>query len=102
MTFSPFLCLNEEIMQCFFVNSAKIVFNSFRYNKSLKPKKERNGNETGKSEAELKDLRLKAKELRKKIEDKQKDEIFSALIASGKTVEEVMTYLKSGNEEKAE
>ena len=28
---------------------AKIVFNSFRYNKSLKPKKERNGNETGKS-----------------------------------------------------
>ena len=49
MTFSPFLCLNEEIMQCFFVNGAKIVFNSFRYNKSLKPKKERNGNETGKS-----------------------------------------------------
>ena len=43
MTFSPFLCLNEEIMQCFFVNGAKIVFNSFRYNKSLKPKKERNG-----------------------------------------------------------
>ena len=32
-----------------FVNGAKIVFNSFRYNKSLKPKKERNGNETGKS-----------------------------------------------------
>ena len=52
------------------------------------------------TEAELKDLRLK--ELRKKIEDKQKDEIFSALLASGKTVEEVMTYLKSGNEEKAE
>ncbi len=40
MTFSPFLCLNEEIMQCFFVNGAKIVFNSFRYNKSLKPRKE--------------------------------------------------------------
>ena len=39
MTFSPFLCLNEEIMQCFFVNGAKIVFNSFRYNKSLKPKR---------------------------------------------------------------
>ena len=50
------------------------------------------------TEAELKDLRLKAKELRK-IEDKQKDEIFSALLASGKTVEEVMKYLKSGNEE---
>lgn len=49
MTFSPFLCLIEEIMQCFFVNGAKIVFNSFRYNKSLKPKKERNGNETRKS-----------------------------------------------------
>jgi len=36
-------------MQCFFVNGAKIVFKAFRYNKSLKPKKERNGNETGKS-----------------------------------------------------
>ena len=36
MTFSPFLCLNEEIMQCFFVNGAKIVFKAFRYNKSLK------------------------------------------------------------------
>lgn len=39
MTFSPFLCLNEEIMQCFFVNGAKIVFNAFRYNKSLKQKR---------------------------------------------------------------
>ena len=47
-------------------------------------------------------LRREAEDLRKKIEDKQKDEIFSALIASGKTVEEVMKYLKSGNEEKAE
>ena len=28
---------------------AKIVFKAFRYNKSLKQKKERNGNETGKS-----------------------------------------------------
>ena len=46
MTFSPFLCLNEEIMQCFFVNGAKIVFKAFRYNKSLKQKKERNGNDT--------------------------------------------------------
>ena len=44
----------------------------------------------------------KAKELQKKIEEKQKDEIFSALLASGKTVEEVMMYLKSGNEKKAE
>ena len=41
MTFSPFLCLIEEIMQCFFVNGAKIVFNSFCYNKSLKPKKQK-------------------------------------------------------------
>ena len=41
-------------------------------------------------------------ELQKKIEEKQKDEIFSALLASGKTVEEVMMYLKSGNEKKAE
>lgn len=36
-------------MQCFFVNSAKIIFKAFRYNKSLKQKKERNGNEMGKS-----------------------------------------------------
>lgn len=40
--------------------------------------------------------------LRKKIENKQKDEIFSALLVSGKAVEVVMTYLKSGHEEKAE
>ena len=53
-------------------------------------------------ESDLRDLRHKAKEIRKKIEEKQKDEIFSALLASGKTVEEVMMYLKSGNEEKAE
>lgn len=53
-------------------------------------------------ESDLKELRHKAKEIRKKIGEKQKDEIFSALLASGKTVEEVMMYLKSGNEEKAE
>ena len=53
-------------------------------------------------ESDLKETRHKAKELQKEIEEKQKDEIFSALIASGKTVEEVMMYLKSGNEEKAE
>lgn len=55
-----------------------------------------------KTEQEIKTTEAELKELRKKIEDKQKDEIFSALLASGKTVEEVMTYLKSGNEEKAE
>ena len=53
-------------------------------------------------ESDLKELCHKAKELQKKIEEKQKDEIFSALLASGKTVEEVMMYLKSGNEKKAE
>ena len=53
-------------------------------------------------ESDLKELRHKAKELQKNIEEKQKDEIFSALLASGKTVEEVMMYLKSGNEKKAE
>lgn len=53
-------------------------------------------------ESDLKELRHKAKEIRKKIEEKHKDEIFSALLASGKTVEEVMMYLKSGNEEKSE
>lgn len=53
-------------------------------------------------ESDLEELRHKAKEIRKKIEEKQKDEIFSALLASGKTVEEVMMYLKSDNEEKAE
>ena len=47
-------------------------------------------------ESELEELHIKAREIGKKIEDKQKDEIFSALIASGKTVEEVITYLKSG------
>ena len=60
------------------------------------------GQEIRTKESDLKELRHKAKELQKEIEEKQKDEIFSALIASGKTVEEVMMYLKSGNEKKAE
>lgn len=58
--------------------------------------------EIKKKESEVEELHLKAREIGKKIEDKQKDEIFSALIASGKTVEDVLRYLKSGRKEKNE
>ena len=49
-------------------------------------------------ESDLKELRHKAKELQKEIEEKQKDELFKALIASGKTIDEVMRYLKKDKE----
>lgn len=45
-------------------------------------------------ESDLRELRHKAKE----IEEKQKDELFKALIASGKTIDEVMRYLKTDKE----
>lgn len=35
-------------------------------------------------ESDLKELRHKAKEIQKEIEEKQKDELFKALVASGK------------------
>ena len=47
-------------------------------------------------ESDLKELRHKAKELQKEIEEK--DELFKALIASGKTIDEVMRYLKTDKE----
>lgn len=53
-------------------------------------------------ESDLKELRHRAKEIRKKIEEKQKDEIFKALVASGKTIDEVMRFIKSAGEDKIE
>ncbi|MFR1876238.1 MAG: flagellar export protein FliJ [Mediterraneibacter faecis] len=51
-------------------------------------------------ESDLKELRHKAKEIQKEIEEKQKDELFKALVASGKTIDEVMRFIKATGEDK--
>ena len=38
----------------------------------------------------------------KEIEEKQKDELFKALVASGKTIDEVMRFIKATGEDKIE
>ena len=53
-------------------------------------------------ESDLKELRHKAKEIQKEIEEKQKDELFKALVASGKTIVEVMRFIKATGEDKIE
>ena len=53
-------------------------------------------------ESDLKELRHKAKEIQKEIEEKQKDELFKALVASGKTIDEVMRCIKATGEDKIE
>lgn len=45
-------------------------------------------------ESDLKELRHKAKEIQKEIEEKQKDELFKALVASGKTINSIL--MKTG------
>lgn len=53
-------------------------------------------------ESDLKELRHKVKEIQKEIEEKQKDELFKALVASGKTIDEVMRFIKATGEDKIE
>lgn len=53
-------------------------------------------------ESDLKELRHKAKEIQKEIEEKQKDDLFKALVASGKTIDEVMRFIKATGEDKIE
>ena len=53
-------------------------------------------------ESDLKELRHKAKEIQKEIEEKQKDDLFNALVASGKTNDEVMRFIKATGEDKIE
>ena len=53
-------------------------------------------------ESDLKELRHKAKEIQKEIEEKQKDVLFKALVASGKTIDEVMRFIKATGEDKIE
>lgn len=53
-------------------------------------------------ESDLKELRHKAKEIQKEIEEKQKDELFKALVASGKTIDEFMRFIKATGEDKIE
>ena len=60
------------------------------------------GTEIRTKESDLKELRHKAKEIQKEIEEKQKDELFKALVASGKTIDEVMRFIKATGEDKIE
>lgn len=60
------------------------------------------GQEIRTKESDLKELRHKAKEIQKEIEEKQKDELFKALVASGKTIDEVMRFIKATGEDKIE
>ncbi len=53
-------------------------------------------------ESDLKELRHKAKEIQKEIEEKQKDELFKALVASGKTIDEVMRFIKATGKDNTE
>ena len=53
-------------------------------------------------ESDLKELRHKAKEIQKEIEEKQKDELFKALVASGKTIDEVMRFITATGEDNIE
>ena len=52
--------------------------------------------------SDLKELRHKAKEIQQEIEEKQKDELFKALVASGKTIDEVMRFITATGEDKIE
>ena len=53
-------------------------------------------------ESELQELSHISKEIQKEIEEKQKDELFKALVASGKTIDEVMRFIKATGEDKIE
>ena len=53
-------------------------------------------------ESDLKELRHKAKEIQKEIEEKQKDDLFKALVASGKTIDEVIRFIMATGEDKIE
>ncbi len=44
-------------------------------------------------ETELKNLKVKKKELSRQIEAKQKDELYSAFMKSGKTLEDILAVL---------
>ncbi len=44
-------------------------------------------------ETELKNLKIKKKELSRQIEAKQKDELYSAFMKSGKTLEDILGIL---------
>ena len=71
-------------------------------NTSLEEQMEYVEQEICKKESDLKELRHKAKEIQKEIEEKQKDELFKALVASGKTIDEVMRFIKATGEDKIE
>lgn len=51
------------------------------------------------TESSLKNLRLKRKDLKIKIEEQQKDELYRLVQNSGKSLEEVIAMLKEEKEE---
>lgn len=51
---------------------------------------------------DLKALRLQKKDLQVKIEEKRKDEVYRAVVSSGKSLEEVLEILKNNSEANAE
>lgn len=53
-------------------------------------------------ETELKNLKIKKKELSKQIEAKQKDELYSAFMKSGKTLEDILAVLSEDDAAGAE
>ena len=53
-------------------------------------------------EEHLKELKNKRKELNKQIEEKQKEEIYRAVMRSGRNIEEVLAALSADNKEENE
>ncbi len=57
--------------------------------------------EIAECEEHLKELKSRRKELNNQIEDKQKDELYRAVMNSGKTIEDILAALHENSEEKA-
>lgn len=55
--------------------------------------------EIAEREEELKNLREKRKEITTKIEEEKKEALYKAVIASGKTIEEVLAAISDKQEE---
>lgn len=51
------------------------------------------------TEAKLKEMRYQKKETEKQIEEQKKDQLYKAVVASGKTIEEILDVLDTMNAE---
>lgn len=50
-----------------------------------------------KAEETIKDLRRQRKEIEKQIEEQKKEQLYKAVVDSGKTIEEVLEVLRRGD-----